>query len=69
MEATKENIEALKELGFKESKKGQYVYMDIKVTTFQDYLSFFYCGKSLPIISKVESIKKIIQGIYEYKFN
>jgi len=68
MKATKENIKALKELGFKESKKGQYTYMDINATTFQEYLSFFYCGKSFPIISKVESIEKIIKGIYEYKF-
>lgn len=43
--------------------------MDIRATTFHDYISFKYEGKSLPIISEIKSIEKIIQGIYEYKFN
>jgi len=68
MKATKENIESLKELGFKEIKKGTYVFMDVKAIVSDVYLSFYYLGKSFPIISKIESVEKIIQGIYEYKF-
>lgn len=68
MEATKENIDGLKKLGFKENKKGQYFYMDLKCNEFKGHLFFKYDSKDLPLIQEVESIDKIIQGIYEYKF-
>lgn len=43
--------------------------MDIKAIIYGEYITFKYCGKELPIIDKIESIEKIIQGIYEYKFD
>ena len=67
MTATAENIEALKELGFNEFKKGKFIYMDLRAYIFQDYIFFKYDGRDLPLIDKIESIKKIIEGIYEYK--
>lgn len=70
MEANKENIEKLKGLGFKENNSKKLVYKDITANMLLEgeYISFKYDGKSLPMIQKVESIKKIIEGIYEYKF-
>lgn len=69
MLVTNQNIKSLIDLGFKEIKKETYAYIDIKTTIYGAYITFKYCGKELPIIDKIESIEKIIQGIYEYKFN
>jgi hypothetical protein len=53
MEATKENIEELKKLGFRETRKNKFVYMDVTATSWEGYLSFKYSGKDIPIINKL----------------
>lgn len=67
---TKENIEGLKQIGFKEVNSKKLIYEDIVayMPLEGEYISFKYNGKQFPIIDKVESIEMIIKGIYEYKF-
>lgn len=68
---TKENVEGLKRIGFKEINSKKLTYEDIVayMPLEAEYISFKYEGKQFPIINKVESIEKIIKGIYEYKFS
>lgn len=69
MIASVENIEQLKQIGFKEVKEGKiYKFRDVVAKESGGYLSFYYDSKSIPIINKIESVKKIIEGIYEYMF-
>ena len=70
MKNTKENIEQLKQIGFKEVNTKKLIYEDILAYMPLEggYIDFKYDGKRLPIISKVESVEMIIKGIYEYKF-
>ena len=70
MKATKENIEGLLQLGFKEVNKKKYIYEDLVayIPLQGEYLSFKYGKEKLPIINTIASIKKLIEGIYEYKF-
>jgi len=67
---TKENIEGLKQIGFKEVNSKRLIYEDIVayMPLEGEYISFKYYGKQFPIIGKVESIEMVIKGIYEYKF-
>lgn len=70
MIANKKNINKLKELGFKKLNPRKYVFKDLiaYLPLEGEYIFFKYNGKDLPIINNIKSIKKIIEGIYEYIF-
>jgi hypothetical protein len=69
MKTTTKNIEQLKQLGFKEINPKKLVYKDVTAYMPLDgtYIFFKYCGKELPIISEISTIKKLLEGIYEYE--
>ena len=69
MEASRHNIDDLKKIGFQYFKKETFIFMDIKAKISGGYLFFSYKEKSLPIIQKIDSVKKIIEGIYEHMFD
>lgn len=62
---TKLELNHLIELGFTKRKGSHhYFYKDISAKHFGDYFFFRYCGKDLPTSSNLESLKKLIEGIY-----
>lgn len=66
MEATREQIENLKSLGFtKQFNREIYWYKDIKANIFNGYVLFSYLGKDLPIISDTNQLKSLIFGLYQ----